>query len=72
MRFSGHCLHDILQPVSNQCYDMRKVLIDLFYHSVTAFFTRNHLSITACLKNCKFAVSFNLLMHARLTCINLI
>jgi len=43
-RSSGHCLHDILPPVSNQCYDMRQHrpthLIDLFYHSVTAFFTR--------------------------------
>jgi len=24
MHSSGHCLHDILPPVSNQCYDMRQ------------------------------------------------
>jgi len=30
------------------------LLIDLFYHSVTAFVTRNRLSAFVCLKNCKF------------------
>jgi len=24
MSSSGHCLHDILPPLSNQCYDMRQ------------------------------------------------
>jgi len=24
MHSSGHCLHDILPPVSSQCYDMRQ------------------------------------------------